>query len=448
MTYDALIDRLLTLPKYSDGVGFRRMAHLLAGVSASEWWRTTHHFHIVGTDGKGSTAALLSALIAPWAGGKVGRYTSPHLLDFSERIVCDGQPIAPADLLRIAPQVLREATEWQTQTGGQMAAFEVFTAVAVRYLAAQGTTVNVWEAGIGGRLDPTRWLRGQWAGLTSVGLDHTELLGPTKRHIALDKMEVLGAGGTLVVGVVPEEVRAEIDVYAQLKEIEVLWVEEVCEVLAYALTPTGCRVRLRVEDWELPEVALGLRGAHQLSNLRVALLLLKRWLAKHRPEVSQAAFAERLPHALKTVHWPGRFQKVHEQPAVYVDVGHTAQAYEQVAALVRAESVRVGKPVIGIVGISRGKAVEPLLDAFEGCLEHWVATEAQHRAESRATIAAALSARDWSHTVAVGSPEALQMALNLARTRDAWVVVVGSLFLAVEVAQLCAGKPLEDLRFF
>lgn len=448
MNYDACIDRLLSLPKYSDGVGFRRMAHLLADLSAGDWWRTSHHFHIVGTDGKGSTAAILSALLAPWAGGRIGRYTSPHLIDFRERIVCDGTPISPAALLSVADWVLHQVTEWQQKTGGQMAAFEAFTAMAARYFESCSTTANVWEAGIGGRLDPTRWLQGEWAALTSVGLDHTELLGPTTRHIALDKMDVLREGGTLIVGVVPDDLRPEIEAYAHLKGIQVDFVADACTVLAYELTPSGCRLQLRIEDWELPAVDFALTGAHQVSNLQVALLLLKRWLAKHHPTVCQAAFAERLPAALMAIQWPGRFQLVADAPAVYVDVGHTEQAYRQVAALIKARAAQAGKPVIGIVGLSQGKSAEGLVKAFEGCFQEWIATQAQHRGQTAKAVAMALAAQECAYEVAPDSRAALDQARRWAHKNEGIIVVVGSLFLAVEVAQLCAGKSLEALKFF
>lgn len=446
-TYTALIDRLLALPKYSDGVGFRRMAHLLTDVADTDWWRTCHHFHIVGTDGKGSTAALLGAILAPWCRG-VGRYTSPHLMDFRERITLDGAPISVDALLRIAPEVLRQAREWADTTGGQMAAFEVFTAIAARHWSTQNPEAAVWEAGIGGRLDPTRWMGGHWAALTSVGLDHTALLGPTMRHIALDKMEVLRPGGTLVVGIIAPELREEIALYAALKEIEVVFVEDCCTVGHYALTPNGCQVQVTVEGWALPWLELELTGKHQLSNLQVALLLAKRWLAKHRPTVDEAAFAERLPQALKGVAWPGRFQQVQAAPPVYVDVGHTAQAYAQVAALTRQRAAVNGQRVIGVLGISEGKSAEELVDAFAGCFVEWIVTKAQHRGSAPHLLADVLAQRKIAAQIAPDSSTALAMATQSAQASGAMVVVVGSLFLAVEVAQLCAGKAVEDLRFF
>src|SRR3954471_23196755 len=199
---------LLSLELFGMRFGLDRMRRLLTALGSPQ--QAFGAVHVVGTNGKSSTVRYTAALLAH-EGPRTGAYLSPHLVSFAERVRIDGEDLAP-DAFGAAVQRAAAAAgkvERTLEDGERVTQFELVTAAAFDALARAGVEVAVVEAGLGGRWDATNVLAADVCLLTNVGLEHTRWLGPTVPDIAREKLAVVPAGATLVLGDVPPEVEEE-----------------------------------------------------------------------------------------------------------------------------------------------------------------------------------------------------------------------------------------------
>ncbi|MGV8039693.1 MAG: bifunctional folylpolyglutamate synthase/dihydrofolate synthase [Thermoanaerobaculaceae bacterium] len=264
---------------------------------------------VVGTNGKGATAALLASILCAH-GVRVGLYTSPHLVRVEERIRVDGRTIDPADLARLVGELDRHP---------ELSYFEALTVSALRHFAATGVRVAVLEAGLGGRWDAVNAVRPVVSLLTNVGTDHQAWLGPTRGHIAAEKAAAL-RGREAVVGGWDAEVEPVIRAHAEAP---------LSMAANWAHVETGAQVSARVLTIAFDAV-LPLAGIHQLDNLRLALAGAAA-LAKHG--VAPPLEREALIRGIEGVRWPGRLQWVeHEGRRLLLDGAHNREAALALAA--------------------------------------------------------------------------------------------------------------------
>src|SRR5947209_11822541 len=173
----------------------RRMTELMGDPQA-----TYPVLHLTGTNGKGSTARTLTSLLVA-KGLSVGTYTSPHLERFNERVAWNGEPISDAALV----EIIEAVAGIELLLDSPPTVFEILTTAAFRWFADIAVDVAVVEVGLGGRWDTTNIADGQVAVITTIGLDHTEFLGPTRVHVAAEKVGIVKPGATLVLGEVDKE---------------------------------------------------------------------------------------------------------------------------------------------------------------------------------------------------------------------------------------------------
>lgn len=315
--------------------GLERTEALLARLGNPE--RRYPSFHVAGTNGKGSTVATLAALLE--AGGRrVATYTSPHLVDFRERIVVGGAAIPQA-----------EVTRWIAAHAGTVeelgaSFFEATTALAFDYFARAGADVAVIEVGLGGRLDSTNVLDPLVAGVTSIGVDHTEYLGDTIEQIAAEKAGIFKRGRPAVIGECDPRVArllashasavgaAPIDVVRDSVELSDVRLER--GGTSVTMTTAGGTRRL----WT------PLAGAHQAQNLSTALAM----LAAAGPAYAIAEAAT--DNALRRARLPGRFQRVDRW---IFDVAHNPDGARVLASTLRA--VTVPRPLVAVLCVLADK---------------------------------------------------------------------------------------------
>ncbi|HEY9907883.1 MAG TPA: folylpolyglutamate synthase/dihydrofolate synthase family protein [Thermosynechococcaceae cyanobacterium] len=247
--------------------------------------------HVAGTNGKGSVCAYLSSVLTA-ADYRVGRYTSPHLVDWNERICLNEQPIAPDDLERVLMQVVAAA---QSDPQLEVSQFEIVTAAAWLYFAQQQVDIAVMEVGLGGRLDSTNVVdRPLVSIITSISYDHTHILGSTLAAIAGEKAGILKPGCPAVIGPVPPEAGTVID--QRLAELG-------CSA-TYPIAAT-CQEACQ-ETWAEAQgirYPLPLAGAVQLQNSAIAIAALQS-LRQQGWQISDAAVAV----GMGKTSWPGRMQ--------------------------------------------------------------------------------------------------------------------------------------------
>jgi dihydrofolate synthase/folylpolyglutamate synthase len=364
--------------------------------------------HIAGTNGKGSSVATAEALLRG-RGLRVARYTSPHLVDFRERIVVNGEPIT-------ADEVVTFIDEWTPSVERIGASFfEATTALAFAHFARARIDVALVETGLGGRLDSTNVVQPVAAGVTSIGLDHTEYLGRTLEAIAGEKAGIFKAGIPAVIGEGDPEVRAWLarDAKAAGASSIRIVVEET-ESTQFALNVLGTEFRLRALGDERT-IGTPLVGRHQADNFAFALTLLDAAGGRFRVPLAEAA------ESVRAVRLPGRFQRVDRW---IFDVAHNAEGARTVAASL--DAVEHDTPVAAVLCVLADKDWRAMLDALAPLVARFILTNAPSAPASRAwplaEVAAYAAARGYP---AVTEPD-FDRALALGQREGATTLVTGS----------------------
>ncbi len=325
----------------------RRVPALLA--RSASWWARTPSVKVAGTNGKGSTCALLAAGLRH-AGRRVGLFTSPHLVHVTERVRVDEHDVSAELLDRHVAAALSHARALVRAQGDALrpSFFEVLLAAALELFAEQGVDAAVIEAGVGGRHDATSLLPSALGAITSVGYDHQDVLGPTLVDIARDKAGIVGPGARLVLG--PEVADDLAHVVAQsapgvqieragLEGLHVSHTDLRGSLVTCAASPDGAAL----------EVHVPLAGRHQLANFATARALLRR-LAE-----STGIDARTALRGCAEARWPGRLDLRPGPPSVLFDAAHNPHG---LAALAEALDTLVPFDQRQLVfGLSSGKDV-------------------------------------------------------------------------------------------
>ena len=407
---------LLSLELFGMRFGLDRMRRLMTALDAPH--EAFRAIHVVGTNGKSSTARMIAALLEHH-GVRSGAYLSPHLVSFAERIRVAGADIAPAQLARAVGRA-RRATQLVDRTldgDDRVTQFEALTAAAYAQLAEAGVQVAVVEAGLGGRWDATNVIDAEVAVLTNVGLEHTRWLGPTVRDIAREKLAVVAPRATLVLG---PDLHPDADAEARLVAEQ----RDATIVRAPAGPPA--------------DVELGARGAFQRRNFAVACAAARAYLGRLEEAPLRAAAAS------TTV--PGRFEVLaggEDGVEVVLDGAHNASG-----TAVLAESLRgflAGRPLVAVLSVLDDKdAAAMLRTLLPLCAGAVFTTNANPRALSPATLASLAGQIGAPPTTrvepeprrAVAAARALARELAAAgagRDGSAVVLATGSIYLVADL---------------
>ncbi len=365
--------------------------------------------HIAGTNGKGSTAAMLESVLRA-AGRRTGLYTSPHLVDFAERIRAGGRTI-PRDTVVTLVAELREALE---PRGLALTHFEFSTLLALEWFARIGVEVAVVEVGLGGRLDATNTVRPVATAVTSIAHDHEEWLGVELRQIAFEKAGIAKPGVPLVAGRLPPEAGDVVAAQAHAAGAPVLRAGR-DGTLAGAVFRGPDSTR-----WD--GLSVGLEGAFQRDNAEVALLV----LAVLRSRFGLEGKAVRT--GLADVHWPGRLAVRRTAPLVVIDGAHNPAGVAALAA--ELPGLLGDRRLVLVFAVMADKAWPAMLEHLLPRAAEVVITRVGRRGLDPDGLAAAVGG--GVPVRAVHDPrEAVRVAVGGAAPDDA-VLITGSLFLAGE----------------
>jgi len=286
--------------------GLKRVEALLDRLGNPQ--RSLRAIHVAGTNGKGSTCAILAAVLRS-AGYSVGLYTSPHLVTFNERIRVNDEKISDAEIARFIHQY-RPLIEEIDPTF-----FEVTTAMAFEYFKRKRVDLVVLETGLGGRLDATNVLRPLLAIITPIGKDHQEFLGNRLVQIAREKSGIAKAGIPCLVAAQSTYVRQVLKKDIERRSAHYCYAPQLCKVTVEKQFLDGQIVNLQSGDWHLNQVRLNLAGAYQIINLQTAIaglrLLNKIMLTP-----------EQVRQGIESTNWHGRLEILSRQPLILYDVGH------------------------------------------------------------------------------------------------------------------------------
>jgi dihydrofolate synthase / folylpolyglutamate synthase len=387
--YGKLLARLQSVRSLGVSFGLDRVRLALERLGSPE--RRFRAIQIAGTNGKGSTAAFVESILRT-AGLRTGLFTSPHLCRFSERIRVDGR--------EVAGERLAELDEAVAATGVPLTYFEISAVLAFRAFAEAGVDVAVLETGLGGRLDATTASHPLACAITSIALDHQDLLGETIREIAHEKACIARPGVPLFLGPLPAQAMHEVERVA---------------------AEMGAPIRQMGADFAIPDYPLGLAGAHQASNAALAVALANQVMS----HMGRALLPEVVKRGLAETRWPGRLERVAED--VLLDCAHNAEGAGKLAAALPAASRRAL-----VVSIVQGKDAAAMLATLCPHFDFILATRSPSERSIHPEALAALVPADTRATVEFAADPAL--ALLRARSLvseppKGLVVVAGSIFL-------------------
>jgi dihydrofolate synthase/folylpolyglutamate synthase len=416
--------------------GLARMRRLLAQLG------NPHHalavVHVAGTKGKGSTVAMLAAILEE-AGLRTGRYMSPHVHGVEERICVNGLPISSADLAA-ACGIVQPAVEAIDATAARRGVagptwFEIVTALALVHFARARVEIAVLETGLGGRLDATNVVRPLLSVITSISYDHMGLLGRTIGRIAGEKAGIIKRGRPVVSGARQPSARRVIAATARRRRARL--VQLGTDFTARYEPPTAVAalapgsVVVQLAGGADRTYRLGMAGRHQADNAALAVIATRELAAAGWP-VDDGAIARGLARATL----PARIEVISQRPLVVVDAAHNVASMESLLETV-GPAISTRRPRVLLFAASRDKQLEEMLAAARGGFEQIVIT--RYLTNPRAApldrlVAACRTARLPTPHVAPSPPEALRLARRLASPSGS-VVVAGSFFLAGELSR-------------
>ncbi|HEL2164727.1 bifunctional folylpolyglutamate synthase/dihydrofolate synthase [Streptococcus suis] len=307
--------------------------------------------HVAGTNGKGSTIAFLRQLFQVH-GLRVGSFVSPHMVSVHDRICIDSQPISDHDFQHYLQKVYDLEQEVATRYE-PLRYFEVMVLIMFLYFEAQQPDVALVEVGIGGLLDTTNVVAPALSVITSIGMDHQDLLGSTLREIAEQKAGIIKENVPVVLGPLSPETTVICRHIAQDKQASVHQFGQEFTYKAGQFSNT---------DIDLSELVLGLAGHHQEENAAVALQTFLLYMTNIQKDIQP----QLIQQALAQTSWPGRLELVAQEPKIYLDGAHNVPAIERLIEFIQVQE----EPVTILFSALRRKDFQEMLELLEEKLPH------------------------------------------------------------------------------
>lgn len=375
--------------------------------------------HVAGTNGKGSVSHMLAAIFQN-SGYKTGLYTSPHLYDFRERIrvngiMCDKDFVA--DFVERIKSAINEI---------EPSFFEITVAMAFDYFSKQEVDIAIVEVGLGGRLDSTNVITPELSVITNIGWDHMNMLGNTLEEIAFEKAGIIKQRVPVVIGEKKKETEGVFRKVAAGKDAPIYFAEERFSVSNYKLLNDSITVSVSRQNSPTADYQLDLAGIYQTKNILTvlqAIELLPQW------NIKDGDIKKALINVKQLTGLGGRWEVIHEEPTVVLEVAHNKNGIEQM--LLHLENIKYDKLHI-ILGMVKDKDATQVLELLPNSARYYF---------TNAHIPRALDAKDLllkasEYNLAGDRHEnvnlALRNALSNASTNDV-IVVCGSIFLVAEV---------------
>ena len=397
--------------------------------------RSYRVIHITGTNGKTSTTRFIERILREH-GLRTGRFTSPHLLKFTERMAIDGEPVSDEVLygvyVDIEPILELVDQELAAQSEAPLTFFEALSVLGFAVFADAPVDVLVLEVGMGGAWDSTNVADGDVAVFTPVGLDHMDRLGNTISEIAETKSGIIKQGALVVSSEQDSEALQVLKRVSSEKGEGLYLLGSDFFVESQEATSTGQRVSISGLAAKYGPYEAPVFGIHQSANLAVAIAAVEAFLGGGQVPIADDV----LRSAVADLSSPGRLQLVRTEPALLLDGAHNPAGAKTLAVSLKSEFSE--KPLVGLVAVLSDKDVAGVLMELEGCFERIVVTESS---SNRSLVLSELEtiANEQSGTrveAVAGVAKALERARTIAKEIDGMVVVTGSISLVGDVMQI------------
>ena len=384
-------------------LGLRGIRRLLRSVGNPH--RRFASIHIAGTNGKGSTASMIAAMLTA-SGYKTGLYTSPHVVDFAERIRINGKPISKRQVVLLMKRLHPTVRHHQTTF------FETVTALAFLHFAEQEVEIAVVETGLGGRLDATNVTDSIVAAITPISLEHTRILGDTISKITQEKAAIIKNHRQKVV-IAPQlsEARNVLKDRCRAFNIDPLWVDEYVQIDRITQDIGRQIFDLSTLKTTYGQLTLALLGKHQRDNAAASICI-----AECLQDLGFIIPTSAIYEGLKNVFWPGRLEVIGYEPLTLLDGAHNPASAQTLAEAIR--EIMGEKKVILILGTSEDKNTKSIYDELSRIAKNIIFTKADH--PRAANLAGAVHVK-----------EALELAYKAASPKDI-ILVAGSIFVVSE----------------
>ncbi|MHB8793517.1 MAG: glutamate ligase domain-containing protein [Thermoleophilia bacterium] len=417
---------LAELDRLGMKLGLARINKLLDALGNPQ--RKIKTIHVVGTNGKSSTARMIAAILAS-QGLKAGAYLSPHLVAFTERFLINGKEISEPRFDKLILDVRKKAEEVnkRSRSSGPLTQFEILTAAAFVYFHQQKVDCAVIEAGLGGRYDATNVIDSKVQVLTNIELEHTDLLGKTISAILKEKTAVIPEKGNVVLGALSPEA---------LKEAKKICLAKNAKVQVYdddfsLLRGSGEKFDVMTGKHSYEDLQMALVGHYQRTNCTMAIQAAELFMRKGLDE-------KKMKRALPRITIPGRLEIIDEKPLVVLDGAHNPSG---IAELIESlQPLVAGKRIIGVVSILKDKDASGMLGQLLEFCDILFVTENSNPRCMTAQELSRLQVVAESHVqtfVARESQSALESAFKLASMRDV-ILVTGSLYLLSDIKKRMA----------
>ncbi|OQP62573.1 dihydrofolate synthase [Niastella vici] len=381
--------------------------------------------HIAGTNGKGSTSHMLAAILQT-AGYKTGLYTSPHLRDFRERFRVNGEMIEKDFVVDFVKRIQPAIDEIEPSF------FEITVAMAFEYFVYKQIEIAVIETGLGGRLDSTNVIVPEVAVITNIGWDHMNLLGDTLPAIAFEKAGIIKPQVPVVIGETTSETKPVFEQVAAEKQAPLYFAETQRYVAEWKYDHH--QLVLQVADSGSDDrntYQLDLPGYYQTKNC-ITVLEVVYHLQKAGYKITGEQVQKALRQVKKLTGLHGRWEVIHANPVVVLDVGHNEDGIKQITAQIELSDYQHLHIVIGMV---KDKEVEKVLALLPKEATYYFTRAQIPRALPEDELAARAQATGLNGHTYGDVNTALQTAINKADKRD-MILVCGSVFVVGEVAEV------------
>ncbi len=419
MNYNEAMEYIENTARFGMNFGLERILKILEYLDNPQ--NKIKCIHIGGTNGKGSTTAMISSILIE-EGYKVGMYTSPYLEEFEERIQINGENIKKEELASIVTEVKEAILKVSALNLGDPTQFEIITALMFYYFAKENVDYAVVEVGLGGRLDATNVINPVLVVLTSISLDHMNILGNTIEEITKEKVEIIKKGSRVVS--YPQHRKVLEIIRNKCKELDCSLTAVKSDDVKKVVIDKDSFIQEIIVDVlnKTYDIKLPLIGEHQILNCAVCLNAIE-----ELKNIGVIIKDSSISTGLSKVKWIGRMEVLKNNPLVVIDGAHNIDGIEKLKASVD-KYLNYNKLIL-IVGILGDKEVDKMLDVITDKATYVVVTEPHnYRAESSRVLYEKVNEKGITSFNIEDYKEAYEKALSLAKSDDL-ILVCGSLYM-------------------
>ena len=414
-SYSEALEYLYSLTHSGIKLGLENTSKLL------EYFENPHlgirTVHISGTNGKGSTAAIIESILRT-AGLKTGLYTSPHILDFRERIQINRSLIEKQDTTELILRIKKAVKILDIP----ITFFEFGTVLAFLYFKENDTDVNILEVGLGGRLDATNLCKAEISIITSISYDHTEFLGNDLKQIAFEKASIIKERGTVFAHIPNEKIFNVVNSLAQDREASIYRLNKEFQITQIEAKRGHQIFNFFTDKSELKDLKLPLMGHFQAQNAGLALAACNQFLGKNDEDVTRKG--------LEQVQWEGRLEVISEAPMVVLDCAHNVASVSNMTAELR-KNHDFSRCLV-VLGLMKDKEIDKIIEILSDFGDRFYLVQVNpQRGETPERLKEKFKKFNKIVQVSESVPSALQAAKEIAKPDDL-VCITGSIFTVAE----------------